>query len=68
MQPGARVEGPDVDPSLVIEEAARQLSVESKEAANVVTSKGKHLGVITMSDIIGAIVPPTAVQVAEQQA
>jgi glycine betaine/proline transport system ATP-binding protein len=68
MQPGARVDGPDVDPSLVIEEAARQLSVESKEAANVVTSKGKHLGVITMSDIIGAIVPPTAVQVAEQQA
>jgi glycine betaine/proline transport system ATP-binding protein len=67
MQPGARVEGPDVDPSLVIEEAARQLSVESKEAANVVTSKGKHLGVITMSDIIGAIVPPTAAQVAEQQ-
>ncbi|MFT5933655.1 MAG: glycine betaine/proline transport system ATP-binding protein [Hydrogenophaga sp.] len=68
MVPGARVEGPDIDPSLVIEEAARQLSVESKEAANVVTSKGKHLGVITMSDIIGAIVPPTAEQVAEQQA
>ena len=67
MVPGARVEGPDVDPSLVIEEAARQLSVESKEAANVVTSKGKHLGVISMSDIIGAIVPPTAEQVAEQQ-
>jgi glycine betaine/proline transport system ATP-binding protein len=67
MQPGARVEGPDVDPSLVIEEAARQLSVESKDAANVVTSKGKHLGIITMSDIIGAIVPPTAAQVAEQQ-
>jgi len=67
MQPGARVEGPDVDPSLVIEEAARQLSVESKEAANVVTSKGKYLGVITMSDIICAIVPPTAAQVAEQQ-
>ncbi len=67
MQPGSRVEGPDVDPSLVIEEAARQLSVENKEAANVVTSKGKHLGLITMSDIIGAIVPPTAEQVAEQQ-
>ncbi len=67
MVAGARVEGPDVDPSLVIEEAARQLSVESKEAANVVTSKGKHLGVITMSDIIGAIVPPTATQVARQQ-
>lgn len=68
MQTGARVEGPDVDPSLVIEEAARQLSVENKDAANVVTVKGKHLGVITMNDIIGAIVPPTAEQVADQQA
>jgi glycine betaine/proline transport system ATP-binding protein len=68
MQTGARVEGPDVDPSLVIEEAARQLSVENKDAANVVTAKGKHLGVITMNDIIGAIVPPTAEQVADQQA
>ena len=68
MQTGARVQGPDVDPSLVIEEAARQLSVESKEAANVVTAKGKHLGVISMSDIIGAIVPATAEQVAEQRA
>ena len=67
MQLGARVQGPDVDPSLVIEEAARQLNVESKDAANVVTSKGKHLGVITMADIIGAIVPPTCRQVAEQQ-
>ena len=58
MQPGARVDGPDVDPSLVIEEAARQLSGDNKEAANVVTAKGKHLGTISMGDIIGAIVPP----------
>jgi glycine betaine/proline transport system ATP-binding protein len=58
MQPGARVEGPDVDPSLVIEEAARLLTVDNIEAANVVTSKGKHLGVIAMNDIISAIVPP----------
>ena len=58
MQPGARVNGPDVDPSLVIEEAARLLTVDNIEAANVVTAKGKHLGVITMNDIIGAIVPP----------
>jgi glycine betaine/proline transport system ATP-binding protein len=56
--PGARVDGPDVDPSLVIEEVARLLSADNKEAANVVTSKGKHLGTLTMSDIIGAIVPP----------
>ena len=60
MQPGARVDGPDVDPSLVIEEVARLLSGDNKEAANVVTSKGKHLGVLTMSDIIGAMVPQNA--------
>ena len=55
--PGARVEGPDVDPSLVIEEAARLLSAENKDVANVVNSKGRHLGTISMGDIIGAIVP-----------
>ncbi len=60
MQPGARVDGPDVDPSLVIEEVARLLSGDNKEAANVVTAKGKHLGVLTMSDIIGAMVPQNA--------
>ena len=60
MQPGARVDGPDVDPSLVIEEVARLLSGDNKEAANVVTTKGKHLGVLTMSDIIGAMVPQNA--------
>jgi glycine betaine/proline transport system ATP-binding protein len=55
--PGARVEGPDVDPGLVIEEAARLLSAENKDVANVVNSKGRHLGTISMGDIIGAIVP-----------
>ncbi|WP_372658714.1 glycine betaine/L-proline ABC transporter ATP-binding protein [Hydrogenophaga sp.] len=68
MLPGERVDGPDVDPSLVIEEAARQLSVDNKEAANVVTAKGKHLGVISMSDIIGAIVPPNPEPVPEASA
>jgi glycine betaine/proline transport system ATP-binding protein len=58
MQPGARVAGPDVDPSLVIEEVARLLSAEGMETANVVTAKGKHLGVLSMNDIIGAMVPP----------
>jgi glycine betaine/proline transport system ATP-binding protein len=57
-QPGARVAGPDVDPSLVIEEAARLLSADGLEAVNVVTSKGRHLGVLSMADIIGAMVPP----------
>jgi glycine betaine/proline transport system ATP-binding protein len=59
MQGGAApVQGPAVDPSLVIEEAARLLSAESCEAANVVNSKGRHLGTIAMADIIGAMVPP----------
>jgi glycine betaine/proline transport system ATP-binding protein len=58
MQTGARVDGPDVDPSLVIEEAARELSADNMEVANVVTAKGKHLGLISLSDIIGAIVAP----------
>ncbi|MEZ5702107.1 MAG: glycine betaine/L-proline ABC transporter ATP-binding protein [Burkholderiaceae bacterium] len=58
VQPGTRVAGPDVDPGLVIEEVARLLSAENMEVANVVTAKGKHLGVLSMSDIIGAMVPP----------
>ena len=52
------IEGPTVDSQLVIEEVARLLSAEGKEAANVVNSKGKHLGVVTMTDIIAAMVPP----------
>ena len=58
MRAGAPVEGPTVDASLVIEEAARLLSAEGREQANVINSKGRHLGVIGLSDIIGAIVPP----------
>lgn len=58
MTPGVGVEGPTVDASLVIEEAARLLSSEGKDVANVVNSKGKVLGSISMSDIIAAMVPP----------
>lgn len=58
MTPGVGVEGPTVDVSLVIEEAARLLSSEGKDVANVVNSKGKVLGSISMSDIIAAMVPP----------
>jgi glycine betaine/proline transport system ATP-binding protein len=54
---GAPVAGPAVDPALVIEEAARRLSAERCDAANVVDAAGNHLGVITMSDIIAAMVP-----------
>jgi len=57
---GAAVAGPAVDPALVIEEAARRLSAEGCAAANVVDARGGHLGVISMSDIIAAILPPSA--------
>lgn len=62
MSPGAPVAGPTVDASLVIEEAARLLSSENLESANVVSSKGKHLGTLSMSDIIAAMVPPNDAQ------
>jgi glycine betaine/proline transport system ATP-binding protein len=60
MQAGAPVEGPTVDASLVIEEAARLLSAEGRDAVNVASSKGRHLGVLTMADIVAAMVPPRA--------
>lgn len=58
LTPGEPVAGPTVDASLVIEEAARLLSSENCEAANVTGSKGKHLGRISLSDVIAAMVPP----------
>lgn len=56
--PGPAVAGPSVDASLVIEEAARLLSAEGREVANVVGAKGRVLGTVSMADIIGAMVPP----------
>ena len=58
MRRGPAVEGPPVDGSLVIEEAARLLSAEGKEAANVVNKRGQVLGTVAMADIIAAMVPP----------
>ena len=60
MQPNAPVAGPMVDASMVIEEAARLLSADNIEAANVVSAKGKHLGTLSLNDIIAAMVPPRA--------
>ncbi len=68
MVPGEPAQGPTVDASLVIEEAARLLSGENLEVANVVNSKGKHLGTLSMSDIIAAMVPPNTGQPAETAA
>ena len=64
---GARVAGPDVDPGLVIEEAARLLSAHNQDLANVVNSKGRHLGTISLNDIIGAIFPAHEPTPEEQQ-
>ncbi|MDD3935326.1 glycine betaine/L-proline ABC transporter ATP-binding protein [Rhodoferax sp.] len=63
MTPGTTVEGPTVDASLVIEEVARRLSAEGKEAANVANSRGKLLGSISMGDIISGMVPPKVEEV-----
>lgn len=60
VRPGPAVAGPQVEAGLVIEEAARLLSSQGLEAANVVNAKGAHLGVVTMSDIVAAMVPPRA--------
>jgi glycine betaine/proline transport system ATP-binding protein len=60
MTPGVTVDGPSVDAGLVLEEVARVLSAEGKDAANVTNSRGKPLGSITMSDLIAAMVPPKA--------
>lgn len=55
---GQIIEGPSLDCSMVIEEAARILSAEGKEHANIVNSRGRHLGLLTIGSIIAAMVPP----------
>ena len=58
MQALPPVEGPSLDSSLVIEEAARELSSQNLKLANVLDRKGRHIGVLSMDDIISAMVPP----------
>ena len=55
---GQMVDGPSLDSSMVIEEAARILSAEGKELGNVTNSRGRHLGQLSMKSIIAAMVPP----------
>lgn len=57
--PGIPVSGPQLDEGMVIEEAARLLSAEALEVANVMSGAGKLLGTISMQDIIAAMVPPS---------
>ncbi|TNF60591.1 MAG: glycine betaine/L-proline ABC transporter ATP-binding protein [Burkholderiales bacterium] len=57
MGEGSPVQGPSVDAGMVIEEAARLLNAEGCKVANVVNARGRHLGVLSMDEIIGAMVP-----------
>ena len=56
--PGPVVEGPELDAGMVIEEAARIMSAEGKDEANVVNRRGRRIGTLCMSTIIAAMVPP----------
>ena len=58
MSRGQVVDGPSIDPNTVLEEAARILSAAGKDEANVVSLRGNHMGSLTMSSIIAAMVPP----------
>lgn len=58
MSRGQVVEGPSLDSSMVIEEAARILSAEGRDQANIISSRGSHLGTLNMASIIAAMVPP----------
>ena len=55
---GERVDGPNLDANMVIEEAARILNAEGTEQANVVTKHARHLGTLTLSTIINTMIPP----------
>lgn len=57
MKEGAVTAGPSIHQHEVIEEAARLISSEGADAANVVNRKGQVLGVIFLNDIIEAMVP-----------
>jgi glycine betaine/proline transport system ATP-binding protein len=63
--PGDPVPGPTVDAGMVIEEAARLLNAEGCRQANVVNARGRHLGVLGMDEIIGAMVPAHEPDVAD---
>jgi glycine betaine/proline transport system ATP-binding protein len=58
MQDNTLEDAINIHSELVIEEAARQMSAENVESANLISKKGTVIGSITMSDIIAAMVPP----------
>ncbi len=57
-QPGEAVDGPNLNANTVLEDAARILNAEGKEQANVVTKRGRLIGTVALSAIIGAMIPP----------
>jgi glycine betaine/proline transport system ATP-binding protein len=60
MREGATpVQGPSLGHRMIIEEAARELNAAEVEEGNVVDAQGHHLGVISRSDILSAMLPPT---------
>lgn len=56
-KPGNAVDGPNVKSSLLLEEAARVLNADTASRANVIDPNGSHIGVITMADIVAAMLP-----------
>ena len=54
---GVPVEGPSLDANTVLEDAARVLSTENLEQANLVSRRGRHLGTVSLSAIVAAMVP-----------
>ncbi|MEY5028204.1 MAG: hypothetical protein RLZ63_519 [Pseudomonadota bacterium] len=57
VRPGVATSELKLDAQMVIEEAARELNAQGLDSANVISSKGKHLGTICMTDIIEAMLP-----------
>jgi glycine betaine/proline transport system ATP-binding protein len=56
---GPTVDGPELDANLTLEEAARQLGASGYEQANVISKKGRHLGSLTIGQILSAMVEPS---------
>ena len=54
---GVPVEGPSLDANTVLEDAARVLSTENLEQANLVSRRGRHLGTVSLCAIVAAMVP-----------
>lgn len=61
VEPGPRMDGLDINGNLTLEEAARLLGSSGNAQANVISKKGEHLGSLTISQILAAMVEPSKV-------